>query len=77
MKEFLKEYKKLVEKHELFLQTCGCCDSPWVYNVQERLEFVNEGRKRRKLPVLTKAELIEEFINHLKEDEDVQDTPEA
>ena len=28
--EFLKEYKVLCEKYEIFISACGCCSSPWI-----------------------------------------------
>lgn len=33
MIEFLDEYKKLCLKHGVFLDACGCCNSPWVTKV--------------------------------------------
>ena len=32
---FLKEYKSLVEKYQIYIEACGCCDSPWLLDVDE------------------------------------------
>ena len=28
--DFLVEYEKLCIKHEMFIEACGCCDSPFL-----------------------------------------------
>lgn len=34
-KEFLDEYAKLVAKYGLFVGSCGCCNSPWIANLED------------------------------------------
>jgi hypothetical protein len=29
-KEFLKEYEILCKKYNITINSCGCCDSPWL-----------------------------------------------
>jgi len=30
---FLSDYKKLIEKHGIYVGACGCCDSPWIVTI--------------------------------------------
>ena len=32
-RRFLDEYEGLVKKHGLMIESCGCCQSPWVVTV--------------------------------------------
>ena len=32
IKEFLEEYEALCRKYGICLESCGCCDSPWIDN---------------------------------------------
>ena len=30
VEKFLNEYKTLIEKHQFYIGSCGCCDSPFI-----------------------------------------------
>ena len=32
--DFLVEYEKLCIKHEMFIDACGCCDSPFLGEIE-------------------------------------------
>ncbi len=50
--EFVAEYRALCEKHRMSLGACGCCDSPWVADL--------DGRYQK-----TGAEVLDKEIAHL------------
>ena len=35
--EFCKEYKEIVEKYGLYVGACGCCNSPYIKQIQHWL----------------------------------------
>ncbi len=53
---FLKEYEKLVRKHNLIIDGCGCCDNPWVSNTE-----------RHRLKSDKFKDVIEQHVSHLIE----------
>jgi hypothetical protein len=34
LKEFLKELSELTKKYELKIDGCGCCHSPWIWDIK-------------------------------------------
>lgn len=57
MEAFITEYETLCRKHGLYLDCCGCCDSPWIvktgdpdafYNLEEHIAHLRkEAEKHR------------------------------
>ncbi len=35
LEEFLKELAELTQKYELEIGGCGCCHSPWVWDIKK------------------------------------------
>jgi hypothetical protein len=45
---FLREYEALCQKYGLFVEACGCCDSPWIEEADEgeRAEHIAHLREQ-------------------------------
>mgnify|MGYP007133757300 CR=1 FL=1 len=41
IKELLKELTELSEKYGLFIQGCGCCGSPWIFEERAHKDYDN------------------------------------
>lgn len=41
VKEFLKELTELSEKYDIYIQGCGCCGSPWIFDERAHKEYDN------------------------------------
>ena len=57
--EFLKEYEKLCRKYNLIISGCGCCDSPFITDVNDYEKSWAEEFK---------GDTIRDNIKHLKRD---------
>jgi hypothetical protein len=53
-KLFLREYKKLVKKYSIRIESCGCCESPWLVDEEEWTSKMCEST-------------LQEHIKHLKD----------
>lgn len=52
--EFLKEYEKVCKKHQFIINSCECCESPWIISL-DKLEY-------------NYSETLKQHIEHLKGD---------
>ena len=41
--EFISEYIKLCKKYNLIVDSCGCCDSPWLSVCHTNEDIKNHG----------------------------------
>ena len=39
---FLKEYKELIEKYQMYIGACGCCGSPWLVVIKSTIKNPRE-----------------------------------
>lgn len=58
-REFLQEYYQLITKYRLFIGACGCCDSPWI------AEMDDESPNYRTTP----RQVIKHLLEEVQEDE--------
>ena len=56
--QFINEYKQLCKKYNLHIDSCGCCQSPWVASILPRKEEINREGKNF-------DQLLKEHIDHL------------
>jgi hypothetical protein len=42
--EFMKELSALTQKYGISIGGCGCCHSPWLWNISEK-DFVGDDLK--------------------------------
>lgn len=45
MTAFLQEYEALCRKHKMYINSCGCCDIPWIAEdgaVEEAMQHLRE-----------------------------------
>lgn len=45
LQAFLKDYEKIVTKHNLIICGCGCCGSPFVLIPDDKYETAEENLK--------------------------------
>jgi len=38
-RNFLREYEKLCKKYGVFIDACGCCNSPWMVLAKDELDI--------------------------------------
>lgn len=55
LEAFLKDYQKIVKKHQLAISACGCCQSPWVCKIDSLGNFHSDRPP------------LEDHLEHLKE----------
>ncbi len=70
--EFLKEYKTLCEKYNLTVNSCGCCNSPWItgitkgYSITEHILHLLEQMEvlvlTDELDLLGKEQYIDDIL---------------
>lgn len=39
LKAFLKELTALSQKYDIYIQGCGCCGSPWLFDERTKKEY--------------------------------------